>query len=327
MPAGGMAAHHDALAESLPEIETRRLRLFDDLADRDLRREIVAGHGDRDAVRVHAARHLAEARGLQRAPVAAVDEQRELAGVRAARFEDVDGLARTRAELQAESRRGLPSWPRRGRRRHRAPSARKSQDARAPARGCCIPPRSRSPSDAPPLRRRVKDAGATGKPALSFRLQDTLLVVRGPALYECPMKVDGTPTRTIWLEADGWSVGIIDQTVLPHSFAKLRLTTLDDMARAIKTMQVRGAPLIGAAAAYGICACAARRHIGRSAGARLRGAACDPADRDQLEMGARRDGRRRPQPAARGARCGGLPPRGGNRRRGRGHQRRSASTA
>jgi methylthioribose-1-phosphate isomerase len=67
------------------------------------------------------------------------------------------------------------------------------------------------------------------------------------------MKVDGKPTRTIWLEADGWSVGIIDQTVLPHRFTTLRLKTLDDMARAIKTMQVRGAPLIGAAAAYGLC--------------------------------------------------------------------------
>ena len=67
------------------------------------------------------------------------------------------------------------------------------------------------------------------------------------------MKVDGKHTRTIWLEADGWSVGIIDQTVLPHRFATLRLTTLDDAARAIRTMQVRGAPLIGAAAAYGVC--------------------------------------------------------------------------
>ena len=67
------------------------------------------------------------------------------------------------------------------------------------------------------------------------------------------MKVNGKPTRTIWLEADGWSVGIIDQTVLPHRFATLRLATLDDAARAIKTMQVRGAPLIGAAAAYGVC--------------------------------------------------------------------------
>ncbi|HKA79652.1 MAG TPA: S-methyl-5-thioribose-1-phosphate isomerase [Xanthobacteraceae bacterium] len=67
------------------------------------------------------------------------------------------------------------------------------------------------------------------------------------------MKVDGRQTRTIWLEADGWSVGVIDQTRLPHAFATVRLTTLDDVAHAIASMQVRGAPLIGAAAAYGIC--------------------------------------------------------------------------
>src|SRR4029079_5822733 len=75
----------------------------------------------------------------------------------------------------------------------------------------------------------------------------------GIVLYDCGMKVDGKPTRTIWLADDGWSVGIIDPTVLPHRFTILRLVTLDDMARAIKTMQVRGAPLIGAAAAYGLC--------------------------------------------------------------------------
>ncbi|HWL31161.1 MAG TPA: S-methyl-5-thioribose-1-phosphate isomerase [Xanthobacteraceae bacterium] len=67
------------------------------------------------------------------------------------------------------------------------------------------------------------------------------------------MKVDGKHIRTIWVEPDGWSVGTIDQTALPHRFATLRLTSLDDAARAIKTMQVRGAPLIGAAAAYGVC--------------------------------------------------------------------------
>ncbi len=66
------------------------------------------------------------------------------------------------------------------------------------------------------------------------------------------MKIDGKPMRTIWVEADAQSVGIIDQTLLPHRFATLRLTTLDDAVRAIKTMQVRGAPLIGAAAAYGV---------------------------------------------------------------------------
>jgi methylthioribose-1-phosphate isomerase len=67
------------------------------------------------------------------------------------------------------------------------------------------------------------------------------------------MKVDGKPMRTIWLEPDGWSVGAIDQTLLPHRFATIRLQSLHDVAHAISSMQVRGAPLIGAAAAYGIC--------------------------------------------------------------------------
>jgi methylthioribose-1-phosphate isomerase len=67
------------------------------------------------------------------------------------------------------------------------------------------------------------------------------------------MKVDGRHTRTIWLEADGRSVGVIDQTRLPHRVATARLASLDDAVRAIATMQVRGAPLIGATAAYGIC--------------------------------------------------------------------------
>jgi len=66
------------------------------------------------------------------------------------------------------------------------------------------------------------------------------------------MKINGRHTRSIWLEADGWSVGIIDQTLLPHRFATLRLASLADAARAIKSMQTRGAPLIGAAAAYGL---------------------------------------------------------------------------
>ena len=66
------------------------------------------------------------------------------------------------------------------------------------------------------------------------------------------MKVAGKPMRTIWLEADGSTVGIIDQTRLPHALVTARLETLDDVAQAIRTMQVRGAPLIGAAAAYGV---------------------------------------------------------------------------
>src|SRR5436190_11541840 len=71
------------------------------------------------------------------------------------------------------------------------------------------------------------------------------------------MKVDGKHTRTIWIEADQ-SIGTIDQTLLPHRHATIRLATVEDAARAIKTMQVRGAPLIGAAAAYGM-ALAARQ--------------------------------------------------------------------
>jgi methylthioribose-1-phosphate isomerase len=67
------------------------------------------------------------------------------------------------------------------------------------------------------------------------------------------MKVDGTAMRTIWVEADGWSVGVIDQTALPHRLVTLRLTSLEEVAHAIRVMVVRGAPLIGAAAAYGIC--------------------------------------------------------------------------
>ncbi|MBI3434615.1 MAG: S-methyl-5-thioribose-1-phosphate isomerase [Proteobacteria bacterium] len=67
------------------------------------------------------------------------------------------------------------------------------------------------------------------------------------------MKVDGAPTRSIWVEADGETVTTIDQTLLPHCFAKITLASVADATRAIASMQVRGAPLIGATAAYGIC--------------------------------------------------------------------------
>jgi methylthioribose-1-phosphate isomerase len=67
------------------------------------------------------------------------------------------------------------------------------------------------------------------------------------------MKVNGRPYRTIWLSEDGWSVEIIDQTRFPHVLETVVLKTLGDAVRAIRDMQVRGAPLIGATAAYGIC--------------------------------------------------------------------------
>ena len=68
------------------------------------------------------------------------------------------------------------------------------------------------------------------------------------------MRINGRPTRTIWPAADGsGDVEILDQTLLPHVVEVARLSCLADAAKAISSMQVRGAPLIGAAAAYGVC--------------------------------------------------------------------------
>ncbi|WP_375407895.1 S-methyl-5-thioribose-1-phosphate isomerase [uncultured Methylobacterium sp.] len=66
------------------------------------------------------------------------------------------------------------------------------------------------------------------------------------------MNIDGRPYRTIFPDADGISVQVIDQTRLPFAFELTRLASLDDAAVAIRTMVVRGAPLIGVTAAYGM---------------------------------------------------------------------------
>ena len=66
------------------------------------------------------------------------------------------------------------------------------------------------------------------------------------------MKVDGKDIRTIWLDDDGCTVKIIDQRRLPHEFIVVDLHTVDDVITAIKEMYVRGAPLIGVTAAYGV---------------------------------------------------------------------------
>jgi len=71
------------------------------------------------------------------------------------------------------------------------------------------------------------------------------------------MNVNGQAMRTIWLAADGRNVEIIDQRLLPHELVIARLATLDDAASAIRDMAVRGAPLIGATAAYGVALAAA----------------------------------------------------------------------
>ena len=74
----------------------------------------------------------------------------------------------------------------------------------------------------------------------------------GRLCYGTAMNIDGKPYRTIWLNEDGNSVEIIDQTKLPHVFETVTLRSLDAATRAISSMQVRGAPLIGATAAYGV---------------------------------------------------------------------------
>ena len=66
------------------------------------------------------------------------------------------------------------------------------------------------------------------------------------------MKIDGMPTRTIRIAADGRTVEVIDQTKLPFAFEILQLRDVEDAADAIERMVVRGAPLIGATAAYGV---------------------------------------------------------------------------
>ncbi|MEK0083194.1 S-methyl-5-thioribose-1-phosphate isomerase [Benzoatithermus flavus] len=67
------------------------------------------------------------------------------------------------------------------------------------------------------------------------------------------MRIDGKHYRTIWVAEDGWTVMILDQTRLPHEIEIAELRSLGDAAEAIEEMKVRGAPLIGATAAYGMC--------------------------------------------------------------------------
>ena len=66
------------------------------------------------------------------------------------------------------------------------------------------------------------------------------------------MRIEGSHQRTIWVDADGHTVRIIDQTLLPHELKVVELHDLEAAAVAIESMQVRGAPLIGATAAYGV---------------------------------------------------------------------------
>lgn len=67
------------------------------------------------------------------------------------------------------------------------------------------------------------------------------------------MEIDGIPYRTIWVETPREAVTVIDQTKLPHVFETVTLRSMEEAAVAIEDMIVRGAPLIGATAAYGFC--------------------------------------------------------------------------
>ncbi|MBL4682686.1 MAG: hypothetical protein JKY88_18460 [Pseudomonadales bacterium] len=66
------------------------------------------------------------------------------------------------------------------------------------------------------------------------------------------MKIDGRSYRTIWPNNAEQTVSILDQTKFPHRFEHIVLSSLAEVAVAISSMQVRGAPLVGATAAYGL---------------------------------------------------------------------------
>ncbi len=140
------------------------------------------------------------------------------------------------------------------------------------------------------------------------------------AVDGCVMKVDGKHIRSIWLEPDGWSVGAIDQRRLPHEFIVARLTTLEAAADAIRTMLVRGAPLIGATAAYGMALAMRADASDAAIDAGLQDADRNTADRDQPALGARRDAHPAAAVAAGRARRRGLCARRRHRRRRRRHQ-------
>ena len=75
------------------------------------------------------------------------------------------------------------------------------------------------------------------------------------------MKIFSKNYQTIWVDENDGEVNIIDQTKLPHEFVIKRISDIDQMKNAIKTMEVRGAPLIGGAAAYGVALALSLIHI------------------------------------------------------------------
>ena len=282
MTAGGMAVDQNALTGALPEEQAGVPHLLDDVRDRHCRAQVVTRHRDADAAGIEAARHLAELRGFQRFPVAAVNEQCErrlfLCG-RPEQIEELPGGGRVR---RGRVRRAAPPWRAGDILPRPAPSRRRSPDGPERAPGCCTPPRSRSLPSSAPVCAKLGPRRCRGQ--VRFALAPN-------CGYDTAMKVDGRHTRSIWLEPDGWSVGVIDQTALPHRFVTLRLTTLDrgrardsrhaDPWRAADRRDGGLRHLSGRAG----------RPVGRGAGARLCGAAA-------------RRGRRRSTCTGRSTKCG-----------------------
>src|ERR1700730_445439 len=85
----------------------------------------------------------------------------------------------------------------------------------------------------------------------SARAYEALIFIEA-GIISGPLRVNGTSMRAICREPDGWSVGIIDQTRLPHQFVTTRLTALEEGVAGIRLLAGRGAPLIGAAAGHGM---------------------------------------------------------------------------
>jgi len=82
------------------------------------------------------------------------------------------------------------------------------------------------------------------------------------------MNVDGIPYRSIWFDDENHSVNVIDQTLLPHFFETITLNSLQEACLAITSMQVRGAPLIGATAAFGMYLALREDHVDLNEAAR-----------------------------------------------------------
>ena len=131
------------------------------------------------------------------------------------------------------------------------------------------------------------------------------------------MNVGDRHYRTIWPNDDGRSVDIIDQRWLPHAFRVETVGTVEGIATAIRDMWVRGAPLIGVTAAYGVAIQMRDDPSDAALDKRLAQAARDAADGDQSALGAGRDAPRAVAAASGRARRGRLPPRRRDRRRGR----------